>query len=283
VVVRESGEFSSIIAAGHLGVPRVDVEIALATRTADRFLSVAGPPTDDLRRRFGLAPGDGRQAPRFTLAPAALDDPEASADVRRFRAPADAGGAVVPAFGDDALPLVYLTFGTEVPSRARSYFPGLYREALDALAGLPVRVLVTIGDERDPAELGPMPSSVRVARWVPQAAVMREAAAMVGHGGAGTVLAALAAGVPMALIGLFADQPLNARQVAELGVGLALDGPAALREAVPRLLAEPGFRERAMGVATEIGELPPVDDAVDALEAYVASRRSVSASGAPSK
>ena len=30
-------------------------------------------------------------------------------------------------------PLVYVSFGTEVPSPARSYFPGLYRDVLAAL------------------------------------------------------------------------------------------------------------------------------------------------------
>jgi hypothetical protein len=39
-----------------------------------------------------------------------------------------------------------------------------------------VRVLVAVGDRRDPADLGPVPSTVRVERWVPQAAVMRTAA-----------------------------------------------------------------------------------------------------------
>jgi hypothetical protein len=51
-----------------------------------------------------------------------------------------------------------------------------------------VRTLVTIGDLRDPSELGPLPPSVRVERWVPQADVMQDAVAMVTH-----LLAALAA------------------------------------------------------------------------------------------
>ena len=53
---------------------------------------------------------------------------------------------------------------------------------------------------------------------------MPHAAAMVAHGGAGTTLAALTAGVPLVLLPLSADQPINARRVAELGAGLALDG-----------------------------------------------------------
>jgi MGT family glycosyltransferase len=163
---------------------------------------------------------------------------------------------------------VYVSFGTEVPARTRSYFPELYRRVLDALAGLEARILMTIGDEREPSELDPLPSSVRVERWVPQAAVMREAAAMVGHGGAGSTLSALAAGVPMAVVPVFADQPSNARRVAEIGAGVAFDGPeamAGLGQAVRDLIEDPAYRDRARRVAAEIEALPPVDDGVRVL------------------
>src|SRR6185312_5573561 len=92
---------------------------------------------------------------------------------------------------------------------------------------------------------GPLAASVRVERWIDQPAVMRQAAVMVGHGGAGSVLGALAAGVPMALIPLFADQPLNARRIAELAAGVALEGGTtatpALAAVVPELVSNPGY------------------------------------------
>jgi MGT family glycosyltransferase len=132
-----------------------------------------------------------------------------------------------------------------------------------------LRILVTIGGERDPAGLGSLPSSVRVERWVPQAAVMREAAAMVGHGGAGSVLLALAAGVPMVLVPMFADQPVNARRVAELGAGLALENGADVQPAVHAVLDDPRYRQRARRIADEIQALPPIDDAAPALTALV--------------
>ena len=127
------------------------------------------------------------------------------------------------------------------------YFPGVYRDAIDALALLPVRVLVTVGRERDPRELGPLPPNVHAARWVPQADVMPHAAAMVCHGGFGTVRAGLAAGVPMVVLPLFADQPYNARRVAELGAGIAVEGGIdGLADAVRQLLAEPSYRQAAL-------------------------------------
>ena len=113
-------------------------------------------------------------------------------------------------------------------------------------------MLVTIGRAADPAELGPLPANVHVERWVAQASVMPHAAAMVAHGGAGTTLAALTAGVPLVLLPQSADQPINARRVAELGAGLALDGvPCARRGRHPRaggaVLPRGGAPDRGAG------------------------------------
>jgi MGT family glycosyltransferase len=144
----------------------------------------------------------------------------------------------------------------------------------DALAGLPVRVLMTTGREADPARLGPLPANVAVARWVPIGVALARAAAFVTHGGAGTTLAALAAGVPMAILPLSADQPFNARMVAGLGAGVALAGGAAaapaLGAAVRSLLEDPRHREAARGVAAEIAALPPVADALPVIEQHAA-------------
>ena len=93
---------------------------------------------------------------------------------------------------------------------------------------------------------------------------------MVGHGGSGSTLAALAAGVPQALVPLFVDGPVNAARVAELGAGVALDGADAvageLAAAVAAVLGDPAHRAAARAVADEIAALPPIDDAVALLQ-----------------
>ena len=68
----------------------------------------------------------------------------------------------------------------------------------------------------------------------------------------------------------FADQPRNAKRVAELGAGIALeDGTGGLAAAVRRLLAEPSYRSAAQRVAAEVAALPPVDEAPDALREWI--------------
>jgi len=269
VVVRETMEFASTLAAERHGVPqaRFGVHLQAAVDGNAGPLGLAAGPLDALRPLAGLAPDPGlraiRDSPLLTLAPAATDVPGAPPALR-FRDPE----AVGPAARNGGPPLVHVAFGSEAP--ASRHFPGVYRDTLEALAGLDVEVLAAVGDRRDPAELGPVPANARVERWVPQADVMRTAAAMVGHGGSGSTLSALAAGVPQALVPLFVDGPANAARVAELGAGIALAGPAAvaaeLAPAVRRVLEDPAHRAAARAVADEIAALPPVDDAVAVLQ-----------------
>jgi UDP:flavonoid glycosyltransferase YjiC (YdhE family) len=111
---------------------------------------------------------------------------------------------------------------------------------------------------------------------VPQADVMPHAAAMVGHGGSGSTLMAMAAGVPLAVVPFFADQPKNAERIAELGAGIALRRGAAaipqLPEAIGALLHDRTYQRRAGLVAADIAELPPVDEAVVVLEEIALGR-----------
>jgi UDP:flavonoid glycosyltransferase YjiC (YdhE family) len=270
VVISEITEFAGPLAAEAIGVPSIAVGISQQGKEA-QVTSAVVAAIDELRARFDLAlDPEGRRfvdRPYLTLVPAALEDPAtpASPHVQRFREPTEGLRAVLPDWWDgDPRPLVYVTFGSVAPTM--EFFPDLYREAIDALASLPVRTLVTVGRHGDPADLGPLPAGVHVERWVAQKDVMPYASAMVCHGGSGTVTMALAAGVPMVVIPLFADQPWNAERIDALGAGIALQGGpdaiAGIGEAVDHLLAEPSYRTTAQRVAAQMRALPPVDAAV---------------------
>jgi MGT family glycosyltransferase len=240
----------------------VDFTVPLAARALAAY-----------RTSLGLAPDpDGenlRRTPSFSLLPPSLEVPrtEAGPEVHRFRAPA-AGGAPLPDWwaGDEA-PLVYATFGTVaagVPFAAAAF-----RTVVEALAELPVRLLVTVGDSGDPSAWPALPPNAHVERWVPQQDVLANAAVMVCHGGTGTVLGGLTAGVPMVVVPQFADQPDNADRVAAIGAGIGVgDGETApataeeVRAAVSSVLTEPSYRRAAGTTAGEIAALPPVDEAV---------------------
>ncbi|MEQ1702353.1 MAG: glycosyltransferase [Ilumatobacteraceae bacterium] len=139
-----------------------------------------------------------------------------------------------------------------------------------AIERLDVDAVATIGQFVDPDELGPVPSRVRVERFVPQAEVLRRSAVVVSHGGAGTVLGAAAQGVPQLAVPLFADQWQNAVAVQDAGCGVMAgpDGRGAdeISAALGLLLADQSHRDAAKVVAAEIAAMPTAADLVDEIE-----------------
>jgi UDP:flavonoid glycosyltransferase YjiC (YdhE family) len=277
LVVSESCAFAGAVAAEAMEVAHARVGIFLCTALEDEVLRYAAPALDELRAGLGLAPDPGARELRgrllLTASPPALDAEPLVAPAVRFRAHGAAPAQPLPDWWPSLDgPLVYVSFGSAVPTTEA--FPSFFRGAAEAVADLPVRTLMTVGDERDPADLGPLPPSVHVEPWVAQAAVMPHAAAMVGHGGSGSTLMALAAGVPSVLVPFFADQAPNASRVAGLGAGVALPaGPAALdglADAVRAVLDDSRPRAAAARIAAEIRMLAPVEDAVAALAALAA-------------
>ena len=256
-IVRESYEFASVLAAEEAGIPHVRVGTGLASTEEWLLGHTSGLPHEAVRA-----------SPLMTFTPPALDDGPAS---HRFRVDA-------PAPSDPGEPLVYVTFGSV--TGGTPLFPRLYRAALDALADLPVRVLMTIGEQGELADLGPLPANATVERWVPQTEVLPRAVAVVCHGGYGTTVGAMAAGVPLVVAPLFADQGRNAARVAEVGAGLARPMAASIATAdvsglgalVRRVLDEPSFAAAARRVADSARTLPHVDAAPAVLEA-IAGRR----------
>jgi MGT family glycosyltransferase len=232
-----------------------------------------------MRQQAGLPADEGqslRAEPVFTWFPQSLDGSidDGSQTQIPFRSQLSEGAPSTesPSWADDRAPLVYITFGTLVGSMPEAM--AVYRTALDAIAELPVRALFTTGRGFDTNALGAIPANVHIEAFIPQRDVLPRAAAVVCHGGSGTVLGALAAGVPMVVVPIGADQPHNAQRIAATGAGLAAPHPDAstLRAATERILAEPAFRSNARKLAAEIASLPTVERAVAALIG-VAERR----------
>ena len=163
-------------------------------------------------------------------------------------------------------PRVAVTLGTVNAHRI-----DLLRPIVDGLAGLDVEVVVALG--ADPSTLGAVAGNTRVERYVPMSLLLPRSAVVVHHAGSGTTLAALAAGVPSAMLPIAADQPENAAAVIAAGAGLTLDLAEVTAEtiavAVRRLLDEPAFEERARAVATEIAAMPDADAAMAEIETLV--------------
>jgi UDP:flavonoid glycosyltransferase YjiC (YdhE family) len=272
VVLRELGELGSAVAADLRGVPAVQMLIGL-----DKFvgftLPLAARALADYRVSLGLAPdADGsylHRQPSLSLLPPSFEEP-GGPRVHRFRVPVGEAEPLPRWWADDDAPLVYATFGTV--AAGLPFAAEAFRTVVEAVADLPVRLLVTIGDSGDPAAFAGLPPNVHVEKWVPQKDVLARAALLVCHGGTGTMLGGLAAGVPMVVVPQFADQPDNAERIAATGAGLTIgEGEhrpvtaEEVRAAVTEVLATPSYRTAAAAMSEEIAALPVVDDAVAVL------------------
>jgi UDP:flavonoid glycosyltransferase YjiC (YdhE family) len=133
----------------------------------------------------------------------------------------------------------------------------LARVAVEALRDQPYRVLVTLADAFDGAELPPAPNVV-VRRFVPHGPVLTRAVAVVTHAGMGIVGKATRAGVPIVAVPFGRDQPEIARRISQAGTGVRLPAgrltPQRVRDAVHRAIA---LRPRAEQVAEDLAGTRP--------------------------
>ncbi len=163
-------------------------------------------------------------------------------------------------------PLIYVTFGTEMGARAP------WRPLLDALATVDADVLVTLGNPAVAEHLGSVPPNVAVEVWVPHTAVLARASLVVSHAGAGTVLAAAAAGVAQLCLPIAADQWDNADALVRSGAGRVVEmgdrTAEALVVAIRELLAG-RCDHAARSVATEIAAMADLDEIVPRVESLV--------------
>ena len=165
-------------------------------------------------------------------------------------------------------PTIYVTLGT-----VANHTPQVFETVIAAVAGQPVDVVVTVGPDRDPGGLGPLPPNVHVEHYLPQSLLFPSCDLVVCHGGSGTTLAALAFGLPLLVLPQEANQFWNADRTAALGAGELVRPDeltaAAVQGAVARLLGDPSYRERAGSLAAEIAAMPSPQATVGPLEKLV--------------
>jgi len=149
-------------------------------------------------------------------------------------------------------PWVLLSLGTTLQDQA-TVLPRI----LEAVAPLPIRVLLTLGDVLPPSAINP-PPNVTVCGYLPHDLLMSHMAAVVSHGGLSTITAALAEAVPLVCIPQSRDQPDNAKRVVASGVGRAVDKnapPAEIAAAIEGVLADPAMLEKTSHFANVIAAL----------------------------
>ena len=157
-------------------------------------------------------------------------------------------------------------------------FPGMtqcLQTILDACAELEARVVVTTGPAVDPAALR-APANAEVHRFVPHAELMPRTSLVIGHGGHGTTMQALAHGLPMVLMPMhpMLDQPMVARSVERAGAGRVVRKKATadeLRPVIASLLTDGPHRAAAARLGAEIRALPGASGAAGRIEGLLSN------------
>jgi len=153
--------------------------------------------------------------------------------------------------------------------------PPMGRHAVEGVADLNVRMVVTVGPEGDPAVFGPLPDNISVHRYLPQTELLPRCSLVVSHAGSGTFLAALDHGLPQLCLPQAADQFLNAQQCTAAGAGLRLSPGettrASVRDAARQLLDDHVFRTSAQRIREELPSMPLPADVVPLIEQLTAT------------
>lgn len=163
-------------------------------------------------------------------------------------------------------PVLYISLGTGFNER-----PEFYRLCIETFANTDWHVVISIGRRVDPAVLGELPANIEVHEHVPQLAVLDAATVFITHAGMGGCTEALWFGVPTVAVPQAVDQFGNAAMLAELGVGVHLEFEKVTAAVLADAVAEAReFAPRATGISAEVRAHGGVDQAADAVVAFLA-------------
>ncbi|MEV4759304.1 nucleotide disphospho-sugar-binding domain-containing protein [Micromonospora sp. NPDC049559] len=254
LVVHEPLAVAGALAAARIGVPAVlhgsslfdDAELVRVISAAMRQNRRAGPPPI---------------AATLTTAPASLVERQDATPMRPT--PYGGEGELPDALREPAdRPRILV-------SRSTIAGPG-GGDLTGAVVAAAARVdaeIVLIRPDLKPSRLDALPSNVRTVGWTPLPLALPGCAGIVHHGGAGTVLAALAAGVPQLVVPGPGDRRHNALAVAGRNAGLAVPTRQITAERLRQLVTDPALAKAATEVRDEIAAMPAPAELVPTLAA----------------
>jgi UDP:flavonoid glycosyltransferase YjiC (YdhE family) len=298
MLIRDAAQYSTVIAAEHLGLPHVTVSFAAALKSMAYFESEAAKYLDPIRRSWGLPPDPtlaslyrylvlAYSPPGFSTqdvsGPGIPEIPASIPTTTHFIRPEvfdNAGNESLPEWMTHlpAQPTVYVTLGTEVNKEPELY-PSVLQTIITGLRDLPVNLIVTLGRGKDPSDFGPQPANVHIERYIPQSLLLPRCNLIVMHGGSNSVLAALDVGIPMVVVPLIADQFFNANVAQRLRLGKVVERNelthASIRAAVEEVLNNPVYRRNVGRLQAEMHALPGREYAVELVERVAAEQKPV--------
>jgi zeaxanthin glucosyltransferase len=173
-------------------------------------------------------------------------------------------------------PLVFASMGTILNGRA-----DIFQTIAAALAkNKNLQLVLSIGDQVDPKQIGPVPSNAIIVKRAPQLDLLKQASVCITHAGLNTVLESLAQGVPQLAIPITYDQPGVAARIAQkqTGVVTSLDKLTAdhLATLLNEVLNNASYRDNARRLQKAIAEANGLSVAADLVEKSLGVERKTS-------
>ncbi len=240
---------AALLAAARLGVPAVQHDLGFVRTPGLRSLMLT--EMAEAFARHGLDPLP-EPADTIDLAPPSMAGGEPYGRTLRPVAYNGEGALPEPLAAPAHRPRVAVTLGTVPPKT-----DGLTRieRVIAAAADLDADFVLATG-ELDLATLGTLPANVHPYGWVPWRALLDTCTAAIHHGGSGTALAALDAGIPQLALPDGSDRHINAHAVRDRGAGLSATAESIGPALLDRLLTDTTLARTAREVSAEIATMP---------------------------
>jgi len=276
LLVHDETEFGGPAAAAASGIPWADQSVGILRPLS--MARLAAETLGPLWREWGLDLGHWGGLFRWLyldVCPPSLQSHEIAQvpvahPVHNLAGPGTAGELPPWVVGLPPQPTVYVSLGT-VFNRDR----GVFTAILEGLREEPVNVVVTVGHDNDPADLGAQPPHVHVERFIPQSLLLPHCDVVVNQGGT-AILDILGHGLPILVLPQGANQFHNAEAVVLSGAGRALlpgdVSPASVRRELRTLLGDRRFSDRAARLGDELAAMPGPAEGVRLLERLAAER-----------
>jgi UDP:flavonoid glycosyltransferase YjiC (YdhE family) len=273
LILTDPMELCAHILGGVLGRPVVAHRWGPDTLTS-RSLPIAQEALAALCVSLGVS--DGLPVPALSLdpCPPGLQSPLAApAQPIRF-VPYNGGGGPPPVLDERTTSRrICICLGIFGGQLMENQGTSLLDAVLAALRESPDTEAVLLLNSRLRDRLGRVPPGVRIVEPTPLGAVLPNCAAVLHHGGAGTLLTAVATGVPQLVIGLrHPALALTGERVRATGIGAVVDDPnaqadaVAIRDAIEAVLGEPSYRDRTAAMRAGLLRMPTPAEVVPALE-----------------
>jgi zeaxanthin glucosyltransferase len=163
-------------------------------------------------------------------------------------------------------PVVYASMGTILNGRV-----DVFRTIAAAAARhRDMQLVLSVGNQVDPAQIGPVPSNAIIVKRAPQLELLKKASLCITHAGLNTVLESLTQGVPQVAIPVSFDQPGVAARIAhrKTGVVTSLDKltPDHLADLLSEAQNNPIYRQNSRKLQQAIVEADGLGVAADLVE-----------------